>query len=147
MQALLVAFTVFVGILNPTQAGSNSTLGKAIGPILAGLTSMVLGTLSIVVLGLCIGGFTWPGTDKVVGAPWWAWVGGIMGAALITAQLFVAEKLGSAVFTGVLVTASLVTSVLLDHFGLVGFKQHTASWIRIGGLALMIAGIGVVSAS
>ena len=147
MQALLVAFTVFVGILNPAQAGTNSTLGKAIGPILAGLVSMVLGTLSLVVLGLCIGGFTWPGTDKVAAAPWWAWVGGIMGAALIAAQLFASEKLGSAVFTGVLVTASLVTSVLLDHFGLVGFKQHTASWIRIGGLALMIAGIGVVSAS
>ena len=68
-----------------------------------------------------------------------------MGAVLITAQLYVAQQLGSALFAAIFVTATLVTSVTLDHFGLVGFKQHSATWLRLGGITLMVIGVALVS--
>ena len=145
MQALLIAFTALVGGLSAFQAGTNASLGKTIGPVQSGLTSMLLGTFSIVVLGLCLGGLAWPGAEKVAAAPWWAWLGGIMGAVLITAQLYVDQQLGSALFAAIFVTATLVTSVTLDHFGLVGFKQHSATWLRLGGITLMVIGVALVS--
>jgi hypothetical protein len=38
---------------------------------------------------------------------------------------------GSGVFTGLSLTASLLMSIVLDQFGLVGFKTHPSSALRI----------------
>jgi bacterial/archaeal transporter family-2 protein len=46
---------------------------------------------------------------------------------------------------GLSVTAALITSIALDHFGLVGFKEHPVGWWRVLGCGLMIAGIGLVA--
>jgi transporter family-2 protein len=61
------------------------------------------------------------------------------------AGLVLAQKLGSGVFTGLTLTASLVTSVLLDQFGVIGFRQHSASPARLVGCALMIAGVWMIT--
>jgi transporter family-2 protein len=46
---------------------------------------------------------------------------------------------------GILVTASVCACIVLDHSGLVGFQEHAASWGRIAGAALMIAGVWLVA--
>lgn len=68
-----------------------------------------------------------------------------MGALLILSQLYVAQRIGAAPYLGLLVTAGVVTSILLDHFGWVGFEQHPVSLWRICGGLLMIAGIALVA--
>jgi transporter family-2 protein len=70
---------------------------------------------------------------------------GLDRSVVIAAQLFTAQQLGSSIFAGVFVTATVATSVLLDHFGLFGFKEHPATWLRVGGVALMLAGLTVVA--
>ena len=59
--------------------------------------------------------------------------------------LTIAQRLGSGLFTGATVTAALLTSVLLDHFGLIGFKQHPASPARLAGCGIMIAGLWLIA--
>ncbi len=61
------------------------------------------------------------------------------------AGLMLGQKLGSGVFTGLSITAAIVVSVVLDQLGIVGLKQHSASPLRIGGCALMIAGLWLVA--
>lgn len=61
------------------------------------------------------------------------------------ATLFVSQKLGSGLFIGATVTAGIVTSILLDHFGLVGLQQHPAGWGRLSGAVLMIAGLVLIA--
>ena len=61
------------------------------------------------------------------------------------AGLLLAHRLGSGVFTGLSVTAAILVSVVLDHFGLLGFKVHPASAMRIVGCVLMIGGLWLVS--
>jgi transporter family-2 protein len=43
------------------------------------------------------------------------------------------------------VTAAVVVSLALDHFGLVGFEEHRANPWRLLGAALMIAGVALVA--
>ncbi|MBV9083342.1 MAG: DMT family transporter [Acidobacteriaceae bacterium] len=43
--------------------------------------------------------------------------------------------MGIRVFTRVSVTAALLVSLILDHFGLLGFKVHPATWPRMAGCA------------
>jgi transporter family-2 protein len=73
-------------------------------------------------------------------APWWAWVGGVLGAFYVTATVVVPVRIGAAAFFGILVAAQLVTSVLIDQFGWLSFPQHQVSPLRLLGVALLISG-------
>ncbi|WP_350223139.1 DMT family transporter [Escherichia coli] len=53
--------------------------------------------------------------------------------------------MGAAPFLGMLVTAGVITSILLDHFGWVGFERHPATLWRIAGGLLMIGGVALVT--
>lgn len=44
-----------------------------------------------------------------------------------------------------MLTASLLASVLLDHFGLMGFKQHPVTGIRGLRAVLLLAGIWIIA--
>jgi Putative inner membrane exporter, YdcZ len=48
-------------------------------------------------------------------------------------------------FTATTVTCSMVCSVLLDHFGWVGFEVHRVNPWRLVGCALLLAGLFLVS--
>ncbi len=134
------------GILNTVQSGSNATLAKSLGqPILAAL----IVTLANAILYLAVApfvGLALPKSGAVASVPWWAWTGGLFGAVYVLASIFFAEKLGASIFIGLTVTAAIATSVAMDHYGIVGFKQHTASWPRIVGALVMIGGLALVCA-
>lgn len=145
MSALVALLAALAGALNTVQAGANATLNRALGqPILAALTVSAVNAAAYLLVGAVIG-VGWPAPGRIASAPWWAWTGGLMGAAYVLAMVFLADRLGALVFTGITLTAAVVTSALLDHFGWVGFAQHSAGPARIAGCALMIAGLALVS--
>ena len=86
-----------------------------------------------------------PAAQAVQAAPWWAWLGGIASIGSTLIALMNAQKLGSGMFTGLTLTASICVSILLDQMGWLGFKQHPASPLRIAGCALMVGGVWLVS--
>jgi transporter family-2 protein len=139
----LVAFVG--GCLNTVQSGANSVLSKTLGqPIAAALIVSVVNA-AVYLLAVPVVGLSLPKSDAFAQVPWWAWLGGALGAFYVLTVIFLAEKLGAAMFTGLTVTASIITSVLLDHYGLVGFKQHAAGLWRVAGCLLMIGGLTLVS--
>jgi transporter family-2 protein len=79
--------------------------------------------------------------------PWWAWAGGVLSIASTMAGLTLAQKMGSGTFTGVSLTASLLTSIILDQFGMIGFKPHPLSTMRAAGAAFLIAGVWMIARS
>jgi transporter family-2 protein len=146
MQSFLYAFAVLVGALNAIQPGCNTALNKALGqPFLSGLVVTAVSFTSLLVAGLLSGGLALPSPANIAAVPWWGWIGGVLGAVYVLAQLFVAQQVGAATFMGLTVTAAIVTSVALDHFGLVGFERHPAGLLRLAGAALMIAGVVLVA--
>ena len=143
MNALAYLFVTVAGALNAVQSGSNAQLVRSLGRpwLVALLVSLI--TAAVFVLAVLATDFRLPDPGRFGGAPWWAWVGGLCGAAYVASTLFFAERMGAGLFTGLTITAGIVASIVVDHFGLVGFKQHTASLLRIGGAALMIAGLAL----
>ncbi|MBB2962163.1 transporter family-2 protein [Methylobacterium sp. R2-1] len=106
---------------------------------------MLVGTTTMLAVGLATGQLHLPSLQQVAGTPWGAWGGGVLGAGVILAQLFVAQRIGAATFLGLLVTAGVVISLTLDHFGLEGFTTHPASLARLIGGGMMIAGVALVA--
>ena len=86
-----------------------------------------------------------PAVGKMAGAPWWAWLGGLAGAVYGVAAILLASRLGAATLMALVVTGQLLCSVLLDHFGWVGFEVHPAGWGRLAGAAYGVAAILLAS--
>ncbi|CAO4138951.1 hypothetical protein LPLAFNJD_LOCUS318 [Methylorubrum aminovorans] len=142
----LYGIALLAGIATAMQPGQSTQLAKSFGEsFAAGLVSMLVGTATMLVIGLATGRLHLPSLQQAGAAPWWAWGGGVLGAGVILAQLFVAQRIGAASFLGLLVTAGVVTSITLDHFGLEGFATHPASLARLVGGGLMIAGVALVA--
>jgi transporter family-2 protein len=145
MTWLIVLVAIAAGAFNPAQSGANAELNKQFGHTLPP-TIVVYGSALV---GLIIFQLMFrqalPDHGKLAGIPWWAWMGGIISLAPTIAGLTLAHKMGSGIFTGVTVTTAVVVSILLDHFALMGFKQHPASMLRIAGGILMVAGLWLVA--
>jgi bacterial/archaeal transporter family-2 protein len=142
---LFFAIALLVGAFITVQTGSNARLKEAFGQALpAVIVSSSLGIVLLVVVTL--GARTpWPSMSSVAGAPWWAWLGGALGAVYAVATVLLARELGAATLTALVVTGQLVCSVVLDHFGWVGFTEHAAGVGRIVGCALMMAGFFLIA--
>jgi bacterial/archaeal transporter family-2 protein len=123
----LYGFALLAGIATAIEPGQNAGLAKSLArPLLAGVVSLVVSILTIGAAMLVTGQYGVPAMDRLAQVPWWAWLGGLMSAGLTMAQLYISKRIGAATFLGLIVTAGVVTSILLDHFGLVGFKVHEA---------------------
>ena len=144
MPFLLFFAALAAGTANPFQSGLNAELNKRLAsPLWTTIFVYLSGLAGILLVQLF---FRHPlPSGKTAQVPWWAWLGGFVSIVSTIIGLSVAQRLGSGVFTGASLTAALVTSVLLDHFGLVGFKEHPASLARIAGCGLMIAGLWLIA--
>jgi transporter family-2 protein len=80
------------------------------------------------------------GPTRIGAAPWWAWVGGVLGAFYVTSTVVAPPRMGVAAFFGILVAAQLVMSVIADQFGWLGLEQKSVSPQRAAGVALLIGG-------
>jgi bacterial/archaeal transporter family-2 protein len=142
---LFFAVALLVGALITVQTGSNARLKEAFGEALpAVIVSSSLGVILLVAVTLGAR-TTWPSLPSFAGAPWWGWLGGALGAVYAVATVLLARELGAAPLTALVVTGQLVCSVVLDHFGWVGFTEHAAGMGRIVGCLLMVAGFFLIA--
>jgi transporter family-2 protein len=130
------------GCLVGMQAPINSRLGKAIGSIQAATFSFLVGTAALVLLALALRGGL--GFSHVAQAPWWALVGGLLGAVYVSVALLAVRKLGASGLSAVVITGQLAISVVIDRFGLLGVARQHVGVQRVLGLALLAAGVLLV---
>ena len=136
---------LLAGAANPLQAAANAQLNRQLHhPLWAGLAVYASGLAGL----LLVLGLTRPSApaDAVLShvSPW-AWLGGLISLVPTMVGLLLAQRLGSGVFTGLSVTASLIVSVVIDQFGVLGFRQHVATPGRLLGCLLMIAGVWLIA--
>ncbi|WP_206664736.1 DMT family transporter [Dankookia rubra] len=138
-------FALLAGALITVQAGANSQLKQSLGtPMPALLVNYVFGFGAVLAYALATR-VSWPALVKATGAPWWAWLGGLAGAVYGVAAILLASRLGAATLMALVVTSQLFCSVLLDHFGWVGFEVHPAGWGRVAGCVFMAAGFALIA--
>jgi transporter family-2 protein len=144
----MIAFSLVValiaGALITIQTGSNARLKEAFGhPLPAVVVSSLIGVVLLIAV-IAVTRTPLPSMDRVSAAPWSAWVGGLLGAAYAVTVVVLARELGAATLMALAVTGQLLCSVLLDHFGVLGFEVHPAGIGRLVGCALLVAGIALI---
>ena len=139
-----LAIAIGAGLLNPFLGGMVSTLSKASGQPVWTTAALFASALLLVLAVALTTGQRLPDGASIAQAPWWSWFGGVMAAGYVLSTTLVAGRLGASVFTGVTVTVAIATSIVLDHYGFVGFAVHKAGLARIAGGALMAGGLGLI---
>ena len=133
------------GLLVAMQAGANARLDKSLhNPFLSSAVSFGSGLLALVVaLGvyLALQKGSLPRGSQIAAVPWWGWIGGALGALYVLVGVLTVQKVGTGVFVCLSVTASIVASLLIDHYGMLEIPRHAATPGRLLGGALMIAGM------
>ena len=135
-----ILLTLCCGSALTVQVGANATLARTLGhPLWATLVSFATGLMALGAV-LVATRPAWS-TPTLTSLPWWAWSGGIIGAAYVTCATSAAPRLGSGTLTASVVGGQMVASLLLDHYGYVGFAVHRLSLGRFVGAALVIGGV------
>jgi transporter family-2 protein len=143
MAGMLVA-AILIGCFLPVQTGVNAELRASIGdPIATALVSFAVGTLALFVAVLCLR------IPVPVGAAWaqsavWHWSGGILGAIYIATVVVLAPRLGAGTLVAAIVAGQMLASLVLDHFGWVGFPVHPVSALRLLGAMLLMLGVVLI---
>lgn len=128
------------------QVVVNAQLRSHVGkPMQASLISFAVGAVAALIY-CVVAGFAWPSYAQLREAPWWTWVGGLLGLFFIWCSIVVAPRIGVALMLGLVVAGQVATSTLIDHFGLLGAAVRPASFGRIAGVVLVVAGVGLVAA-
>lgn len=141
----IIPFIILGGALQSCGAAMNGQLNKSlVNPWLASAVSFALITFFFT------GAFfimphPLPTSKDLAFMPWWAVIGGLVGAVQVYAGLTLVNKTGAGPFVGFTVTAALVTSLAIDHFGWFRMQQHSLSiWRAVGGL-LLVGGVTLIA--
>jgi transporter family-2 protein len=141
---LLLFVTLAAGMLLPIQTGINAQLRTVVGhPILAAFIQFVVGAAVLIVV-FAATGAPFPQIGKLSSAPWWIWTGGLFGANYIVVAILAGPRLGAGTLLAVTVLGQMLISLVLDHFGWLGFPVHPINAWRIAGAILLLAGVGLI---
>lgn len=135
-----IIIVVFAGLGLAIQPPTNAALARASGSVwLAALVSFSVGTAAL----LIVWAVDRTPLSALKGAPWWAWLGGLYGAAFVAALAFAAPRLGIAAALSIAIASQLIAALTLDHFGLLQLPHQPVTLTKLAGIALVLIGVVV----
>lgn len=141
---LAIFLGISIGGLIPTQTAINARLRQyVISPFVSSFISFTVGTLFLLTLSIFTGSQILLTGEQMETIPWWAYLGGVLGTIALTANILLFPILGSVQTVIIPIIGQIVTSVIIDHFGLFGAAKEPLTVISCVGILLLV--IGVVS--
>ncbi len=138
-------FIILGGVLQTCGAAMNGQLKNSLSnPWLASTVSFGLITAFFICV-FAVFPTPLPSAEGLSSMPWWAPLGGLVGAVQVYAGLALINKVGAGPFVGFSVTAALIASLAVDHFGLFHMPVHAINAWRMVGAVLMAAGITLIA--
>jgi len=138
-------FIIIGGLLQSCGSAMNAELYRSLkNPWLASLVSFAL----ITAFFLCATAVMvkpLPTAQDILRMPWWAPLSGLVGAVAVYAGLKLVGTVGAGTYTALNVTAALIMSLAIDHYGLLRVQEHPCSFLRVLGAVLMVGGVSLIS--
>ena len=144
MSKLILLFVALIaGVTMAIQGSLNSALSKVIGLLEATFMVHITGTL-IVVTALFVLKLGRGNLANLADAPWYTWLGGILGIVIVYGVMFSIPKLGVSVATTAIIVGQVLTACLIDHFGMFGLDKVAFTWWKLLGIALLAGGAKIL---
>jgi transporter family-2 protein len=137
--AFAVVFSLAAGIAAAVQSAINAALGRRIGTLEAAMfqTVIALAVFAVITLAARQG---LAGVGNAFREPPWLWLGGVMGALIVTCITYAPQRIGTFATAGLLIALQLVATAAIDHYGLFGLDRIGFTWERAIGFLLLAGG-------
>jgi transporter family-2 protein len=128
------------GVFLSAQAPINAALAKSLGdPVLAACISFGIGFLILAVVSAFRG--AWPSGNAVVAAPWWSWLGGLLGAFYVAIVIWGVPQLGVVSTVAALIFGQVAAALVLDAVGAFGLPVQAITWQRLLAAGMILGGL------
>ncbi|NLY11141.1 MAG: DMT family transporter [Firmicutes bacterium] len=138
MSIIALITAAISGIFMAIQGSLNTALGKITGLLEATFLVHIIG--SIFAFLLLLVGLGEKKFDMLLKAPWYTYLGGILGVGIVYLVVFSINKIGVASATTAIIVGQVSMAMVADHFGLFGLESVPFNYWKIGGLLLLAAG-------
>ncbi|KFI06459.1 DMT family transporter [Massilia sp. BSC265] len=144
MNLILLLMAFCVGMAMSVQAAVNTQLAASIGAnsVVAALVSFGCGTVVLAGVAVSRGGLG-PTFAALSGQPLWKFAGGFLGAAFVFGTVFLAPRIGLLSLIVLVIAGQLITSMAIDHFGLVNMAMRKVSGVRVLGACVVALGVAI----
>jgi len=145
MNLILISVTltvVAIGAMLAFQAPANVALARSIGdPVWAAAISFGIGFVLLCSIAIMRGGA--PGLASIQSVPWWALMGGLLGAIWVLAAIWSVPRLGVVTMMSAMVLGQLIAAMIIDGGGIMGLEVRTISPTRVLAIVLVATGVAV----
>lgn len=137
---------ILAGMLLAIQIAVNGQLGKVLhSSSHAALVSFFVGTITlIIIVGLKDRSYTSIKEPFKQAAPWWIWIGGILGGSYVLINVFLVNQIGNGQTVVLALFGQITGSLLVQQFGLFNSLKNRIQPLQIIGLMVMIAGVFLI---
>lgn len=141
---LWIVVTMLVGMVLPLQAGVNANLAKHLGSApQAAFVSFVGGV--VMMIAFCLASRDQlPSLKSLTEVPPYLLMGGFLGGLLVMTSIIVAPRIGAVALVAALVSGQLIFSLVIDHFGWIGYPVRPMNAMRMFGVALLLIGLLII---
>ncbi|MBD1220080.1 DMT family transporter [Acinetobacter seifertii] len=136
-----MAFGAGLGIT--LQTTLNGQLAKGVVRfVAAALFSFTAGAVCLGIYSVARGGIV-PSLIAIPSQPWWTLLGGVLGSCALLTYVVLAPKIGLSALLGLAIAGQIISSLVIDHFGLMGAVVRPVSLIKLAGTLIMLGGLGI----
>ncbi len=141
---LFVIMAFVVGGLAPIQGSLNAQMGRVLGhPLRGTLMNFVVGGAVLLAI-ILVSAVGFPEREHLAKAPWYLYTAGFVGVLFVTLLLALIPEIGALRVLAAVVVGQLIVSAAIDHWGLLQVPVQAMSASRIGGMALLLAGLYLI---
>jgi len=144
MNVAYYLLAVCAGLGITLQTTLNGQLAKGVGgdSVAAALFSFTAGAVCLGVFSLMRGGIV-ASLAAIPAQPWWSLLGGLLGAGALLSYVVLAPKIGLSALLGLAIAGQIFSSLVIDHFGLMGASERPVSLVKLAGSMVMLAGLAI----
>lgn len=140
---ILAAWTFLAGVGIPLIGVLNSGIAKGVGnPFAATAVMFAVAFLMAAVITVPLYGV--PALAQLRSAPLSGYGAGLLIAFYALSATVIIPRFGAASFVAFILVAQLLTSAIVDQFGLFGMPRRPVDMMRLGGLITIALGIAVM---
>ena len=139
-----LALPILVGTCLPLLAVTNGQLAKAFGSPYTATFCVFFVALVGISLVILASKPPIPGIEQFSNVKWWHFIGGLIVVLNVVTFTISPSKIGVGNMVILFVSSQLISSLVLEHFGIFGIEPHTINWQRILGILCLIAGVYLI---
>ena len=136
---LYLGFLLLAGILQGVMVSLNAQMGNYFS--LFGICFFVHGIALVLLLGYLL---VKRQPLRFSGAPWYVYLVGVMGIAIVASSSWCTLHIGAAAMLALSTAGQLISSKLVDQFGLFGMPVVKLRTKQLPGYLLVIVGVALV---